>query len=150
MYVWQQEVQSWHDRSNCMLTFRYTNTSSNDLMYWGLDYPPLTAYHSWICGFMWVIWLKNTNGFNFGEWSVSTLTFYNPLAFNLYIIQSNTVNLVTNRWQKSVHVKGFFVQENDLKKVTNNEVAKWMVRGLRPELGVESFQKKIHVSHKLF
>lgn len=23
-------------------------------MYWGLDYPPLTAYHSWICGFMWV------------------------------------------------------------------------------------------------
>jgi len=30
----------------------YTNTSSNDLMYWGLDYPPLTAYHSWICGFI--------------------------------------------------------------------------------------------------
>ena len=23
-------------------------------MYWGLDYPPLTAYHSWMCGFMWV------------------------------------------------------------------------------------------------
>ena len=21
-----------------------------DLQYWGLDYPPLTAYHSWICG----------------------------------------------------------------------------------------------------
>lgn len=28
----------------------YTNTSDNDLMYWGLDYPPLTAYHSWING----------------------------------------------------------------------------------------------------
>lgn len=41
-----------HDGSNCILIFRYTNTSSNDLMYWGLDYPPLTAYHSWICGFM--------------------------------------------------------------------------------------------------
>lgn len=25
----------------------YTNTSRNDLQYWGLDYPPLTAYVSW-------------------------------------------------------------------------------------------------------
>ena len=23
-----------------------------DLQYWGLDYPPLTAYHSWLCGLM--------------------------------------------------------------------------------------------------
>ena len=23
-----------------------------DLQYWGLDYPPLTAYHSWLCGNM--------------------------------------------------------------------------------------------------
>ncbi|XP_064477375.1 dolichyl pyrophosphate Man9GlcNAc2 alpha-1,3-glucosyltransferase-like [Ornithodoros turicata] len=28
----------------------YRNSSQNDLQYWGLDYPPLTAYHSWICG----------------------------------------------------------------------------------------------------
>jgi alpha-1,3-glucosyltransferase len=28
----------------------YYNTSENDLMYWGLDYPPLTAYHSFFCG----------------------------------------------------------------------------------------------------
>ncbi|XP_060555818.1 dolichyl pyrophosphate Man9GlcNAc2 alpha-1,3-glucosyltransferase-like [Ruditapes philippinarum] len=28
----------------------YTNSSRNDLMYWGLDYPPLTAYHSKIVG----------------------------------------------------------------------------------------------------
>ena len=27
-----------------------------DLQYWGLDYPPLTAYHSWLCGKMWVVW----------------------------------------------------------------------------------------------
>lgn len=27
----------------------YINTTDNDLNYWGLDYPPLTAYHSWIC-----------------------------------------------------------------------------------------------------
>ncbi|GAB1599978.1 dolichyl pyrophosphate Man9GlcNAc2 alpha-1,3-glucosyltransferase-like [Argonauta hians] len=28
----------------------YHNSTDNDLMYWGLDYPPLTAYHSWIMG----------------------------------------------------------------------------------------------------
>jgi alpha-1,3-glucosyltransferase len=25
-----------------------------DLPYWGLDYPPLTAYVSWICGIVYV------------------------------------------------------------------------------------------------
>ncbi|KAF0041885.1 hypothetical protein F2P81_005417 [Scophthalmus maximus] len=30
----------------------YFNTTDNDLNYWGLDYPPLTAYHSWICAFI--------------------------------------------------------------------------------------------------
>ncbi|XP_062510066.1 dolichyl pyrophosphate Man9GlcNAc2 alpha-1,3-glucosyltransferase-like isoform X2 [Corticium candelabrum] len=28
----------------------YFNSSKNDLMYWGLDYPPLTAYHMQLCG----------------------------------------------------------------------------------------------------
>ncbi|XP_072939494.1 dolichyl pyrophosphate Man9GlcNAc2 alpha-1,3-glucosyltransferase [Epargyreus clarus] len=28
----------------------YLNTTHNDLMYWGLDYPPLTAYHSLLMG----------------------------------------------------------------------------------------------------
>ncbi len=28
----------------------YHNTSNNDLQYWGLDYPPLTAYHSYVLG----------------------------------------------------------------------------------------------------
>lgn len=28
----------------------YRPTPENDLDYWGLDYPPLTAYVSWICG----------------------------------------------------------------------------------------------------
>eukprot|EP01105_Mastigella_eilhardi_P014552 TRINITY_DN3310_c0_g1_i1.p1 TRINITY_DN3310_c0_g1~~TRINITY_DN3310_c0_g1_i1.p1 ORF type:complete len:486 (-),score=119.07 TRINITY_DN3310_c0_g1_i1:461-1849(-) len=28
----------------------YFNTSANDLLYWGLDYPPLTAYFSWAFG----------------------------------------------------------------------------------------------------
>ena len=30
----------------------YHNTSNNDLQYWGLDYPPLTAYHSYVCGLL--------------------------------------------------------------------------------------------------
>lgn len=29
----------------------YLNSTDNDLMYWGLDYPPLTAYHSYLCGY---------------------------------------------------------------------------------------------------
>lgn len=28
----------------------YVNTTDNDLQYWGLDYPPLTAYHSLLLG----------------------------------------------------------------------------------------------------
>ncbi|XP_070688600.1 dolichyl pyrophosphate Man9GlcNAc2 alpha-1,3-glucosyltransferase [Pempheris klunzingeri] len=30
----------------------YFNTTDNDLNYWGLDYPPLTAYHSLICAYI--------------------------------------------------------------------------------------------------
>lgn len=26
----------------------YNHTEDNDLQYWGLDYPPLTAYHSYL------------------------------------------------------------------------------------------------------
>ncbi|KAM9848547.1 dolichyl pyrophosphate Man9GlcNAc2 alpha-1,3-glucosyltransferase [Aulostomus maculatus] len=33
----------------------YFNTTDNDLNYWGLDYPPLTAYHSLICAHMQII-----------------------------------------------------------------------------------------------
>lgn len=32
----------------------YTNSTNNDLLYWGLDYPPLTAYHSYGLG-----WIAN-------------------------------------------------------------------------------------------
>lgn len=30
----------------------YRNTTENDLLYWGLDYPPLTAYVSWAYGML--------------------------------------------------------------------------------------------------
>lgn len=29
----------------------YKNTTDNDLLYWGLDYPPLTAYHMYLLGY---------------------------------------------------------------------------------------------------
>eukprot|EP00455_Lapot_gusevi_P050951 TRINITY_DN7494_c0_g1_i2.p1 TRINITY_DN7494_c0_g1~~TRINITY_DN7494_c0_g1_i2.p1 ORF type:complete len:499 (+),score=114.55 TRINITY_DN7494_c0_g1_i2:110-1606(+) len=35
---------------NLPLSEWYFNTTQNNLQYWGLDYPPLTAYHSWIMG----------------------------------------------------------------------------------------------------
>ncbi|GJQ11311.1 hypothetical protein GpartN1_g3102.t1 [Galdieria partita] len=28
----------------------YRQTPDNDLQYWGIDYPPLSAYYSWVCG----------------------------------------------------------------------------------------------------
>ncbi|KRX04302.1 hypothetical protein PPERSA_11426 [Pseudocohnilembus persalinus] len=33
------------------LNIRYIETPFNDLKYWRIDYPPLTAYISWICGY---------------------------------------------------------------------------------------------------
>jgi len=51
----------------------YKNSSSNNLLYWGLDYPPLTAYHSWLCGIIasiidtrWIE-LKTSRGFESQE-----------------------------------------------------------------------------------
>jgi len=34
----------------------YTNSSANNLLYWGLDYPPLAGYLSYVCG----IWYWKT------------------------------------------------------------------------------------------
>uniref|UniRef100_UPI00358F6812 dolichyl pyrophosphate Man9GlcNAc2 alpha-1,3-glucosyltransferase n=1 Tax=Myxine glutinosa TaxID=7769 RepID=UPI00358F6812 len=34
---------------NLPTTDWYVNSTDNDLQYWGLDYPPLTAYHSLLC-----------------------------------------------------------------------------------------------------
>lgn len=39
-----------------------------DLQYWGLDYPPLTAYVSWLCGIMYVPSLTNAAHLIFDKW----------------------------------------------------------------------------------
>ena len=35
---------------NLPLASWYANGTDNDLLYWGLDYPPITAYHAWTLG----------------------------------------------------------------------------------------------------
>ena len=43
--------------TNLHISDWYRQTERNDLQYWGLDYPPLTAYHSWIMGqFAWIVY----------------------------------------------------------------------------------------------
>lgn len=37
----------------------YSNSTQNDLLYWGLDYPPLTAVHSLLLG-RWAQWLNSS------------------------------------------------------------------------------------------
>lgn len=37
---------------NLPLSEWYVNTTRNDLSYWGLDYPPLSAYHAFLMGFL--------------------------------------------------------------------------------------------------
>ena len=44
-----------------------------DLSYWGLDYPPLTAYHSYLMGAMFVRILKQFNKFNLVTFSAHAL-----------------------------------------------------------------------------
>ncbi|XP_067015118.2 dolichyl pyrophosphate Man9GlcNAc2 alpha-1,3-glucosyltransferase [Anabrus simplex] len=52
MYGDYEAQRHWMEITyNLPLKDWYFNTTDNDLMYWGLDYPPLTAYHSLACGY---------------------------------------------------------------------------------------------------
>lgn len=42
----------------------YRNSSKNDLMYWGLDYPPLTAYHMYFNGKILGLTMKDDSSLN--------------------------------------------------------------------------------------
>lgn len=51
MYGDYEAQRHWQEVTvNLPLAEWYANTTDNDLQYWGLDYPPLTAYHSYLCG----------------------------------------------------------------------------------------------------
>ncbi|KAK0159690.1 hypothetical protein PV327_010780 [Microctonus hyperodae] len=51
MYGDYEAQRHWQEITiNLPMENWYKNTSDNNLEYWGLDYPPLTAYHSFIIG----------------------------------------------------------------------------------------------------
>ncbi|KAK7681619.1 hypothetical protein QCA50_015352 [Cerrena zonata] len=88
------------------LTFHLPVTQwyTYDLEYWGLDYPPLTAYVSWLCGFIgnrinpsWVA-LDKSRGIESTESQIfmrSTVLFFDALIYIPAIV------LFTRIWQQS-------------------------------------------------
>ena len=55
MYGDYEAQRHWMEITiNLPITEWYQNTTRNDLLYWGLDYPPLSAYHSYVTGRMYV------------------------------------------------------------------------------------------------
>uniref|UniRef100_A0AAG5DLR2 Alpha-1,3-glucosyltransferase n=1 Tax=Anopheles atroparvus TaxID=41427 RepID=A0AAG5DLR2_ANOAO len=59
MYGDYEAQRHWQEVTvNLPVSDWYRNTTDNDLLYWGLDYPPLTAYHSYLVG----TWARRTHG----------------------------------------------------------------------------------------
>ncbi|NXB58069.1 ALG6 glucosyltransferase, partial [Struthidea cinerea] len=53
MYGDYEAQRHWQEITyNLPIRQWYFNTSDNNLLYWGLDYPPLTAYHSFVCAYI--------------------------------------------------------------------------------------------------
>ncbi|NXW85670.1 ALG6 glucosyltransferase, partial [Alopecoenas beccarii] len=53
MYGDYEAQRHWQEVTyNLPIRQWYFNTSDNNLLYWGLDYPPLTAYHSLLCAYI--------------------------------------------------------------------------------------------------
>ncbi|KAF7408019.1 hypothetical protein HZH66_002556 [Vespula vulgaris] len=53
MYGDYEAQRHWQEITlNLPIEKWYVNTTDNDLEYWGLDYPPLTAYHSLLLGYI--------------------------------------------------------------------------------------------------
>ncbi|XP_026574227.1 dolichyl pyrophosphate Man9GlcNAc2 alpha-1,3-glucosyltransferase-like isoform X1 [Pseudonaja textilis] len=53
MYGDYEAQRHWQEITyNLPVKHWYFNTSDNNLQYWGLDYPPLTAYHSLLCAYV--------------------------------------------------------------------------------------------------
>ncbi|KAA0203193.1 hypothetical protein HAZT_HAZT005819 [Hyalella azteca] len=58
MYGDYEAQRHWQEITlNLPVASWYTNSTDNDLLYWGLDYPPLTAYHSYLNA--WLAWYLN-------------------------------------------------------------------------------------------
>lgn len=108
---------SSHLSSSSSLLKRYENSTNNDLLYWGLDYPPLTAYHSWLCGVIanslnpaWVS-LGNSRGFE--NYDIRLFMRYTVLAMDVLVYFTAALvfsNLVYKKkeavWERVSDVEG--------------------------------------------
>ncbi|KAI1306506.1 Dolichyl pyrophosphate Man9GlcNAc2 alpha-1,3-glucosyltransferase [Halotydeus destructor] len=91
----------------------YKNSTANDLLYWGLDYPPLTAYHSYVNGLVARSinpkWIKlnesrGTEGYEHKLFMRSTVLASDLLIYFPAIILYWWYNSdVTSRKEKSIH-----------------------------------------------
>lgn len=96
----------------------YHNTTQNDLQYWGLDYPPLTAYHSYIMGLV-ADWLdpesvrlfasrgyEDENHKTFMRWTViiSDIYFYVSAVLCICVDADRMENYVHKRQAKSKNI----------------------------------------------
>lgn len=53
MYGDYEAQRHWMEITSALPVLQwYENSTDNDLLYWGLDYPPLTAYHSYALGYV--------------------------------------------------------------------------------------------------
>merc|ERR1712142_190684 len=88
----------------------YHNTTDNDLLYWGLDYPPLTAYHSFICGIVarWLnpqfVQLYESRGYETPEHKLFMR--YTVFAVDI-LVYFPAVILLLKAFQGNEKVKGF-------------------------------------------
>lgn len=73
----------------------YHNSSLNDLQYWGLDYPPLTAYHSWLCG--WAAHLINPTWVQLGT-SRGYESYNLKLYMRLTVLLSDLCTVIPAVW----------------------------------------------------
>ncbi|XP_046567419.1 dolichyl pyrophosphate Man9GlcNAc2 alpha-1,3-glucosyltransferase-like [Haliotis rubra] len=89
----------------------YKNTTQNDLLYWGLDYPPLTAYHSYVCGYVarlinpdWVA-LNTSRGYE--SYQHKLFMRYSVLAADLVVFVPAVLYYVMSQWRLGAKEKIF-------------------------------------------
>ncbi|XP_054161482.1 dolichyl pyrophosphate Man9GlcNAc2 alpha-1,3-glucosyltransferase-like isoform X2 [Oppia nitens] len=95
----------------------YTNSTDNDLLYWGLDYPPLTAYHSYLNGkiaqYLNPLWVELHTSRGFESYYHKIFMRSTVLAVDLLIY----FTAVYNYW--SIYMKGMVPEVKPRDKAVN-------------------------------
>lgn len=117
MYGDYEAQRHWQELTvNLPVKEWYANSTDNDLLYWGLDYPPLTAFHSYLCGLIArklnpeFIELHTSRGFESYEHKlfmrytvfVVDLLIYIPAAYFLFCALSRTSS--RRKWGKQEYM----------------------------------------------